>query len=154
MKTSLLLLFICSFAFGQIKEMKTPEKVLIGSHKEMGTEYIKIERWDENLIFVLYKDMNYQIAEYKSFEFEDQDGAFDTLYNKLIEGISSGEKSESSLELPNHILRLKFDKSFGKSFVEIYVQNKNIPSIIGKMLWLDEKRVNKIFGKQQEKKKK
>lgn len=144
----LLFILIYSFTNGQIKEMENIQKELIGSFKEMGTEKIKLERWDDDYIVFFYRDEKFkQISEYKSFDFKDENGALDLLYNALLTGIQAKEKSEKSLELPNDILRLKFGKTMGTGYVEIFVQNKNVPNIIGQVIWMDEKRLNKVFGK-------
>lgn len=149
MKTAILLfLFSSSFLFGQIKEMEEIKKERIGSFKEMGQEKIILERWNDNLIVCLYQDMKFsKVTDYKSFEFMDEDGALEYLYTTLLKGIQAKEKKETNLELPNDILNLQFGKMMGVGYVEIYVQNKNAPSVIGKMMWLDEKRLKKLFGK-------
>src|SRR5690606_20656520 len=140
---------IYSVGHSQIKEIEDIKKESIGSFKEMGIEKIKLEKWNDNLIVFLYQDQKFkQLTEYKSFEFKDEDGALNLLYNTLLYGIQLKEKSEKSLELPNDILILKFDKMMGKGYVEIFVQNKNIPDIIGQVIWMDEKRLKKVFDKE------
>lgn len=142
-------LLITSLAFSQIKEMNTIKKELIGQINDKDDELVSLQKWEDNTIVIFYKDLKYQrIIEFKNFSFKDEAGAFDYLYNTLLDGIKSKENFEKSLELPDDILRLKFYKKMGKGYVDIWVQSKATGSIIGEMTWMDETRLNQLFGKE------
>lgn len=153
MKTLYILLFISSFTLGQIKEAESIEKIEIGSIRDMSSDVVKMERWGENEYVIFYQDQKFkQITDYKSFHFKDVDGTLDSFYNTLFEGIKSKEKIEKTLELPDDILTLKFGKMMGSGYVEIYHSPKNAPNVVGVVQWIDEKRLNKLFGKDKKKK--
>lgn len=139
---------LCGIAFGQIAEKPEIKKELIGKVYQDSKRYARLERWNENTIVCFYTNTKYAyITDVDSFTFNDEDGSLNQLYEILLAGIKAGEKTEKTLELPDVNLYLKFDKALGKGFVEISVQDKNVPSIIGYMVWLNEKKLNKLFGK-------
>jgi len=140
------MIMICEISFGQIKQMDEVKKERIGQIKDLSNEVISLERWNDGLIVFQYIDQKYsKITDFKSFSFLDVDGALDSFYNTLLDGIKAKEKKEINLELPDDILTLKFGKMMGKGYVEIYHNSKS--GVSGVVQWMDEKRLNKVFGR-------
>lgn len=151
MKT-LLVLLIATTTVAQISKIETPERILIGLTKILGTPQITIEKSNDTYIFT-YKDVNYQqLNEYKSFSFKDEDGAFESLYEMIVEGLKSPPKEDIMLELPNDIVWLHFSKSMGKPYVEFHHAVDKHVEVLGKSTWLNKKKLDKLFGKKKKRK--
>lgn len=146
MKTAILFfLFSTSFLFGQIREVEVTKPEVIGKISGMGITYVELSKKD-NIYTFLYKDEKFtKINEYKSFSFEDVDGALDDFYNILKSGIEAKETNSKRIEIPNGTLDLEFKKQVGTFYVEIFHTSK--AGVVGKVQWLDIKRLNKLFGK-------
>lgn len=137
MKKVLLLfvLFISINAIGQNNKVESPKFEDVGSYME-----VKCTK-TENNYFISYSDMKYRtINEVKSFALTKED--FEGLYSEIIKGLDKKEKHNVNLETPRDNLSLYFDK--GK--VTIF-QNKLKSTVIGMVRPLNEKQINKVFGR-------
>ena len=147
MKKLIFLFLVSTTCFSQIKKVETEKSIDIGKIGAMGQTWIECTKSGNTYTF-LYQDLKYQqITEYKSFSFEDVDNAFDNLYETMLNGLENKPNEDIMLELPNDIIWLKFKKSFGKTTVEFWhAVNKN-SDVLGYSVWMDKKRLAKVFGK-------
>ena len=145
MKHLILIIFLCSFcAYGQINQVKTPEKELIGKITALVELDLKCEKVGDTFIFT-FKDINYQqLKEYKSFQFKDIDNAFDNLFEIIMKGFKKPPKDDIIIELPEGHLKLHYVKAFGAVNMNIsYSEN----GVSGTSSWLSKRKVKKLFGK-------
>lgn len=143
MRILLLMLLTTTLSFGQMTVTDVEKPETIGKISGLGTTFIELKKSDDVYI-MLYRDEKYaHINEYKSFTFDDAEA----FYQILLEGIEKKETATKRIELANDILTLEFKKSFGKGIVEIYHNPDKIAEVLGKMQWLDKKRLDKLFGK-------
>jgi hypothetical protein len=142
-KTLILFGFIIGFSgFSQIKVLKNESLNEIGSDNSVGL-FKK-----ENKYTIHYQDRNVgNLNTFRSFTFLDVNKDVEGLYKLLSDGFIDMPSSDISLELPNDILDLHFEKNYGQPTVQ-FVQyiNKN-KKFVGKSPFLTKKQIDKIFGK-------
>lgn len=130
-----------------VKAEKSEEPVLIGKIGGIGETWIECTKKGNTYTF-MYKDMNLEeVVDYKSFSFDDIDGAFDAIYNMMHDGIDNPPKEDVMIELPDSIIWLHFGRTMGQSFVEIrHAETKNA-DVVGVTTWMNKKKLKKVFGK-------
>ncbi|MDO6813788.1 hypothetical protein [Tenacibaculum soleae] len=140
-----LLLLTATISFSQIKRVKTAKPIKIGA---AGT--VVCEKLNNTYIFT-FQDINYtHIDEYKSFQFDDIDNAFDNFYDILMEGFKNLPEEDIELKLPNKIVTLKYMKTFGVTNLTIITSDDN--GISGRSEFITKRRAMKIFGKKKKRK--
>lgn len=140
--TILFSFLISTFAFSQIKIIATDELIEVGKDNSVG-----LFKRGNKYVFN-YQDVNAgNLNTIRSFTFSDINNDMDTFYKLIIDGLNTLPKSDITLELPEDILELHFEKNFGQPTVQ-FVQfiNKN-KKFTGKSQFLNRKQVEKIFGK-------
>lgn len=152
MKTLLITAFIAisGLSFGQIQRVERPKTERIGKIKPFGKFWIESTR-DGNRYTFTYRDRKFRhIGDYKHFSFADVDGAFDRLYEMIMDGFSKKhKKGEQStlLEIPVGYLWLTFRTNLGITrFSFGHGLGKN-GYALGFSPWLTKKQVMKLFGK-------
>ena len=140
----ILLLFACVFgmsAFSQIKVLKNETLVEIGKENSVGL-YKK-----ENRFTVNYQDINTSnLNTFRSFSFLDVNGDVNDLYKLITDGFIDQPSGNVTLELPNDIIELQYEKNYGQPTVQfIQYINKN-KKYVGKSQFLNKKQIDKIFG--------
>ncbi|SZD72039.1 Uncharacterised protein [Candidatus Ornithobacterium hominis] len=147
MKNLILLIFlvISGFCFSQIKVTDiTTNCEKIGNFGS----FVKLEKCDDGNAVFTYQDTKYdKITNYKSFSFEDADNSVDELYNVFLEGLNGNEDKEIKIELPNDTIIIKFEKVFNKKMIAYTFHSVNNTGVVGEVIFLDKKRLNKIFNK-------
>ncbi|WP_419870460.1 hypothetical protein [Chryseobacterium sp. CT-SW4] len=141
----IILLLTCMFGisvFSQIKVLKNETLVEIGKDNSVGL-YKKEDKFTFN-----YQDLNTSnLNTIRSFSFENQNNDVDGLYSIIISGFTTMPASNVTLELPNDIIELHYEKNYGQPTVQfIQYINKN-RKYVGKSQYLTRKQVDKIFGK-------
>lgn len=139
-----ILLFACMFsisAFSQIKVLKNETLVEIGKENSVGL-YKKENRFTFN-----YQDINTSnLNTFRSFSFLDVNGDVSELYKLVTDGFIDEPTGNVTLELPNDIIELHYEKNYGQPTVQfIHYMNKN-KKYVGKSQFLNKKQVDKIFG--------
>jgi hypothetical protein len=129
--------------FSQIKIIKTDELIEIGKDNSVGL-YKRGNKYVFN-----YQDVNAgNLNTIRSFTFSDLNNDLDTFYKLIIEGLNTLPKADITLELPEDILELHFEKNFGQPTVQfIQYINKN-KKFTGKSQFINRKQIEKIFGKE------
>ena len=142
-KITILFTFLLStLAFSQIKIIQTDELIEVGKDNSVG-----LFKRGNKYVFN-YQDVNAgNLNTIRSFTFSDLNNDLDTFYRLIIDGLNTLPKLDITLELPEDILELHFEKNFGQPTVQ-FVQfiNKN-KKFTGKSQFLNRKQVEKIFGK-------
>lgn len=143
MKKIILLLtcFLGFSAFSQIKVLKNETLVEIGKDNAVGL-YKK-----ENKFTFNYQDINTSnLNTFRSFSFNDLNGDVAELYKLITDGFIDQPTGNISLELPNDIIELQYEKNYGQPTVQfIQYINKN-KKYVGKSQFLNKKQIDKIFG--------
>ena len=140
----ILLLFACTFgisAFSQIKVLKNETLVEIGKENSVGL-YKKENRFTFN-----YQDINTSnLNTFRSFSFLDVNSDVNDLYKLITDGFIDQPSGNVTLELPNDIIELHYEKNYGQPTVQfIQYINKN-KKYVGKSQFLNKKQIDKIFG--------
>ena len=140
----ILLLFACTCgisAFSQIKVLKNETLVEIGKENSVGL-YKKENRFTFN-----YQDINTSnLNTFRSFSFLDVNGDVNDLYKLITDGFIDQPSGNVTLELPNDIIELHYEKNYGQPTVQfIQFINKN-RKYVGKSQFLNKKQIDKIFG--------
>ncbi|MDF2932597.1 MAG: hypothetical protein K0R36_1928 [Chryseobacterium sp.] len=140
----IILLFTCLFsvaAFSQIKVLKNETLVEIGKENSVGL-YKKENRFTFN-----YQDINTSnLNTFRSFSFLDVNGDVMGLYKLVTDGFIDQPVGNVTLELPNDIIELHYEKNYGQPTVQfIQFINKN-RKYVGKSQFLNKKQIDKIFG--------
>lgn len=140
----IILLFACMFsisAFSQIKVLKNETLVEIGKENSVGL-YKKENRFTFN-----YQDINTSnLNTFRSFSFLDVNGDVTDLYKLITDGFIDEPSGNVTLELPNDIIELHYEKNYGQPTVQfIQYINKN-KKYVGKSQFLNKKQIDKIFG--------
>lgn len=140
----IILLLTCMFGisvFSQIKVLKSETLVEIGKDNSVGL-YKKDDKFTIN-----YQDLNTaNLNTFRSFSFQNLDGDVSGLYQMISEGFAT-MPPDITLELPNDIIELHYEKNFGQPTVQfIQYINKN-KKYVGKSQLLNKKQIDKIFGK-------
>ncbi|MBS1550146.1 MAG: hypothetical protein JSS94_09845 [Bacteroidetes bacterium] len=135
-------ILISSLAFSQIKIIQTDALIEVGKDNSVGL-YKRGNKYVFN-----YQDINAgNMNTIRSFTFSDLNNDMDTFYKLIIDGLNTLPKTDITLELPEDILELHFEKNFGQPTVQfIQYINKN-KKFTGKSQFLNRKQVEKIFGK-------
>lgn len=141
----ILLLFTCMFGisvFSQIKVLKNETLVEIGKDNSVGL-YKKQDKFTIN-----YQDLNTSnLNTFRSFSFLNLNGDVESLYKLIADGFIDTPIGNITLELPNDIIELHYEKNYGQTTVQfIQYINKN-RKYVGKSQLLNKKQVDKIFGK-------
>ncbi|MBS1571644.1 MAG: hypothetical protein JST62_04505 [Bacteroidetes bacterium] len=142
-KIAILFTFLIStVAFSQIKIIKTDDLIEVGKDNSVGL-YKRGNKYVFN-----YQDVNAgNLNTIRSFTFSDINGDMDTFYNLILDGLKTLPKEDITLELPEDILELHFEKNFAQPTVQfIHYINKS-KKYIGKSQVLNKKQIDKIFGK-------
>nr|WP_314498472.1 hypothetical protein [uncultured Chryseobacterium sp.] len=140
----IILLFACMLslsAFSQIKVLKNETLVEIGKDNSVGL-YKKENRFTFN-----YQDINTSnLNTFRSFSFLDVNGDVTDLYKLVTDGFIDEPSGNVTLELPNDIIELHYEKNYGQPTVQfIQYINKN-KKYVGKSQFLTKKQIDKIFG--------
>ncbi|WP_228462835.1 hypothetical protein [Chryseobacterium caseinilyticum] len=141
-KIFLLFAIVIGFtAFSQIKVLKNETLVEIGKDNSVGL-YKKDNRYTFN-----YQDINNSnLNTFRSFSFIDLNGDVMGLYKMISDGFIDEPSGNISLELPNDIIELHFEKNYGQPTMQfIQYINKN-KKYVGKSQFLNKKQLDKIFG--------
>lgn len=141
----IILLITCMFGisvFSQIKVLKNESLVEIGKDNSVGL-YKKEDKFTIN-----YQDLNTSnLNTIRSFSFQNLDGDVSGLYKLITDGFITTPETNIILELPNDIIELHYEKNYGQPTVQfIQYINKN-RKYVGKSQFLNQKQVEKIFGK-------
>ncbi|PQA90935.1 hypothetical protein B0A69_19575 [Chryseobacterium shigense] len=141
----IILLITCMFGisvFSQIKVLKNESLVEIGKDNSVGL-YKKEDKFTIN-----YQDLNTSnLNTIRSFSFQNLDGDVAGLYKLITDGFLTTPDENIILELPNDIIELHYEKNYGQPTVQfIQYINKN-RKYVGKSQFLNQKQVEKIFGK-------
>lgn len=139
-----ILLFACVLgvsAFSQIKVLKNETLVEIGKENSVGL-YKK-----ENKFTFNYQDINTSnLNTFRSFSFLDVNSDVSELYKLVTDGFIVEPTGNVTLELPNDIIELHYEKNYGQPTVQfIQYINKN-KKYVGKSQFLNKKQIDKIFG--------
>ncbi|BFO68804.1 hypothetical protein KCF3NO3_47870 [Chryseobacterium sp. KCF3-3] len=128
--------------FSQIKVLKNESLVEIGKDNSVGL-YKKEDKFTIN-----YQDLNTSnLNTIRSFSFQNLNGDVAGLYKLIMDGFVSTPEENVVLELPNDIIELHYEKNYGQQTMQfIQVINKN-RKYIGKSQFLNQKQVEKIFGR-------
>lgn len=141
-KIFLLFAIVIGFtAFSQIKVLKNETLVEIGKDNSVGL-YKKDNRYTFN-----YQDINNSnLNTFRSFSFIDINGDVMELYKMISDGFIDSPSGNISLELPNDIIELHFEKNYGQPTMQfIQYINKN-KKYVGKSQFLNKKQLDKVFG--------
>ncbi|MDH6254393.1 hypothetical protein M2347_004120 [Chryseobacterium sp. H1D6B] len=141
----IILLITCMFGisvFSQIKVLKNETLVEIGKDNSVGL-YKKEEKFTIN-----YQDLNTSnLNTFRSFSFLNVNKDVEGLYKLITDGFIDAPEGNISLELPNDIIELHFEKNYGQPTVQfIQYINKN-RKYVGKSQFLNKKQIDMIFGK-------
>lgn len=137
----LLACFLGFTAFSQIKVLKNETLIEIGKDNAVGL-YKKENKYTFN-----YQDINTSnLNTFRSFSFNDINGDVQGLYKLITDGFIDQPSGNITLELPNDIIELHFEKNYGQPTVQ-FVQfiNKN-KKYVGKSQFLTKKQIDRIFG--------
>jgi len=140
----IILLLTCFFGisvFSQIKVLKNEILVEIGKDNSVGL-YKKDNKFTFN-----YQDINTSnLNTFRSFSFNDMNGDVQELYKMITDGFIDQPAGNISLELPNDIIELQYERNYGQPTVQfIQYINKN-KKYVGKSQFLNKKQIDKIFG--------
>jgi len=142
-KLLLLLLFIPLVSFGQIKKTDSSKYILVGEAKVFGQTQVSLykDTGNPDYYFFSYINRKYKIlTDADSFGFKDIDGAFDYLYDSILEGFKNKSKTVS-FELEEGTLIVKY----GGGSIQFYFTNKaGIDSFTG---YMTKKAFSALFGK-------
>lgn len=155
-KITFLLLFVSAVSFAQIKvkEASEDKQEVIGELKTFGEVQFFMTK-SENMYIMSFKDINFtKLLQYETFTFNDVDNAFESLYKLIIDGFESKPDEPIVLELPEGDLEIHFPKLMGIVNVQFKFTKKSNPSYTAVSGGLTEKKVMKLFGKDEKKKKK
>ncbi|MBB4804883.1 hypothetical protein HNP38_000155 [Chryseobacterium defluvii] len=141
----IILLLTCLFGisvFSQIKVLKNETLVEIGKDNSVGL-YKKQDKFTIN-----YQDLNTaNLNTFRSFSFLNLNGDVEGLYKLITDGFIDTPIGNITLELPNDIIELHYEKNYGQPTVQfIQFINKN-RKYVGKSQFLNKKQIDKIFGK-------
>lgn len=120
MKKIILLFTFCIgfLAFSQIKVLKNETLVEIGKENSVGL-YKKENRFTFN-----YQDINTSnLNTFRSFSFNDVNGDVSDLYKMISDGFIDEPTGNITLELPNDIIELHFEKNYGQPTMQ-FIQRK------------------------------
>ena len=134
----------------QLSQVSKIKSEKVGAIKVMGQESMTCTRID-NLISITYRDLQYtHIVEYKSFKFEDVDGALDNFTKIVLDGFSNPPKEPISLMLGDSYISLVYQKGMGRVVMKILVQGiveKGNVTPDGMTGSYTEKQYRKLFDK-------
>lgn len=128
-------------AFTQIKVLKNESLVEIGKDNSVGL-YKKDNKYTFN-----YQDLaTANLNTFRSFSFMDLNNDVQGLYKMITDGFIDTPSGNITLELPNDIIELHYEKNYGQPTVQfIQYINKN-RKYVGKSQFLNKKQIDKIFG--------
>lgn len=139
--TIITILLVCNLS-AQIQVQTSEAWERIGK-----TQGIKLERLDDTYRFT-YDDAKYtQVSNFKSFQFQDVDGAMNELYHTIAEGFNEMPTESILIDLPQGSITLEYKKVFGTINLQIYHALDDEASVIGLTPYLTRRKVEKLFGK-------
>lgn len=143
-KTTLILLLTTTMSIAQISIVDIEKPQSIGKIASFGKTFIECEKISNEYTFT-YSDHTYlKIDVYKSFSFNNENDAFNTLYSMIMNGFKNKPEEDVFISIPNGIVKLEFLKSFGvTNFRFVHIEN----SVTGIGPWLTEKKLQRLFGK-------
>lgn len=139
--------------------METSKFELIGQAAPGGVSAMKCQSVTtpegEKYYLFSYKDysISWQLNEWKDFKVNNEDD-FESLYQRIIEGFDNPPEDAIMLDLSSgDIIWLAYKKAMGSYFIQISSGKLN-SNIIGFSNQFNRKQINKLFGKEEESKKK
>lgn len=155
--TVLLMLMVASVSFGQLKrvELAPSEKsVDVGMFKFGGKLYYNTTKKGDVYTFE-YRDTDFKMIDtYRSFELVETGNDFETLYAMIKEGLETLPTEPVILDMKDYVVALMFDKPYKVPAVRFSSKRKNSSDPITYSEWMLPKHVDKVFGKEEDKKKK
>lgn len=138
------MLLIMSVAHSQIKVTQEFKPLEIGKVGSFGAKQFLCTKLDDTYT-ITFRDINFShLEEYKSFQFEDIDNAFENLYTIIMDGLENIPEDGIFMELPNGDLKLNFIKTMGVANANMtYTEN----GISGTSGWITKRQTIKLFGK-------
>jgi hypothetical protein len=142
------LLFLSSFAFGQIgQKVESKKSNLVGKVAPIGVfkeELSFIETENGNLYTLSYNDMKYTtIINTKAISFYATPNDIETLYIDMKAQFEKEVGNSYDIKLGDADLRVERSKYLGFAILTIYVINHNVQSFF----YLTKKETDKLFGK-------
>lgn len=164
MRSLILLLFITSTAFSQIKKVnveqtqteslaedkKTTSTVQIGVITSMAEPLIECLKKEDTYTFRYQNHKNSKNRKIQSFSFKDIDEAFDNLYQLVMDGFDNpvvNNQENVMLELPDDIIWLDYKKSLGLVNFRFKQAADKDTSKVSVSAWISKDKVRKLFGK-------
>lgn len=129
----------------QMKVSETTKPETIGEYKLFGQSYAEISKINETCAFT-YRDEKFtRLDSYKTFYFTYED--LDLLYGMFtnFEGIEKDAEKKVELEDGGR-LYFTYKKMLGKMYADVVHIDK--AGIAGKIRYLTEKQLKKLFGKE------
>lgn len=146
-KITIYLLFLLTFnSFSQVTKVKSIERNVIGEARYFGDVVATMYKisGDPDYYLIAYEDQSYRtpsLRDLKSFGFYDIDGAFDTLYNSILDGYRNKIK-QFRLNVDKGIITIRYRMGGVLDFK--YTDENGISSITGD---ITRKNFSKLFGK-------
>ncbi|MDC3314928.1 hypothetical protein OAV08_00995 [Flavobacteriaceae bacterium] len=141
-KLLLLLMFVPLMTIGQVKKMDSKAEE-VGVAKNFGVEIAKLSKvaGEPDYYFFTYNNLKYDIiTDVDSFGFKDIDGAFDYLYNGIVDVYKNKSKAVE-FELADGMLSVQHQMGA----VRFYFINKaGVDSWTG---YMTKKQMATLFGK-------
>ena len=141
-KLLLLLMFVPLMTIGQVKKMDSKAEE-VGVAKNFGVEIAKLSKvaGEPDYYFITYNNLKYNIlTDVDSFGFKDIDGAFDYLYNGIVD-VYKNKSKNVEFELADGTLSVQHQMGT----VRFYFVNKaGVESQTG---YISKKQMATLFGK-------
>lgn len=128
--------------FSQITKSKSNSEE-VGVAKNFGVTIATMYKvpGDPDYYFITYNNLKYQtLVDIKSFGFKDIDGAFDTLYNSILDGFRN-KKKKFTLNVDGGNLTISY--SMG-SFQFLFIDKAGVSSYSG---YITKRQFSTLFGK-------
>ena len=153
---TLLLLSVYTVASAQLEVVDTanePKYETVGKIGPMGDLWVEIKKSDDN-IKITYMDMKYQnIESYKEIKFMDVDGAYDKLYEIMLDGFYDMPNESKVIKLGDSIVLIEYTKVMGVVSVRFIHSVTDDGSVLGFSTWLTKRKLARLFGKKYKKRK-
>ncbi len=145
-------LLIPTLTIGQIKKVDENEKaIVIGQAKNLTAVIATMHKvkGEPDYYFVTFNNIKYQqITDVKSFGFKDVDGAFDYLYNSVVEAAKE-RKKEVEFELEDGRLNISIARAMGVINIRFNWFENGVLSYSG---YITPKQYSQLFDKPYNKK--
>lgn len=150
--TLFVVLLVSSVSFAQLKKLDNPPAVkveVVGKAQQFGMPLEAECSKAGNTYTIKFRDAEFvQLTKYREFSFEDVDNTFNDLYAAIEEGFKTMPTEPIILELPNHLVWLRFEKNLGFLYMKIsFSTDKSTTSTIYISNPILKKQVEKLFGK-------